>query len=129
MSTASVSASLDSLVKIPERFEKWQRLDDSEPFAQLHRNFWGKSMAEEEKAWHEQQSISDPSSNNQSPEEKSGENTLESKDDDITPGCYVLDIDNELIGIKRIWVRVSPFTMGEINIVFTNLLGRIYPHL
>lgn len=86
-------------------------------------------MAEEEKAWHEQQSISDPSSNNQSPEEKSGENTLESKDDDITPGCYVLDIDNELIGIKRIWVRVSPFTMGEINIVFTNLLGRIYPHL
>ncbi|KAF8460690.1 hypothetical protein DFH94DRAFT_700271 [Russula ochroleuca] len=64
-------------------------------------------MAEEEKAWHEQQSISDPSSNNQSPEEKSGENTLESKDDDITPGCYVLDIDNELIGIKRIWVRAE----------------------
>jgi hypothetical protein len=42
--------SLSSVVTIPKRLEKWRRLDDSEPLAQLHKKFWAKTVAQEEEA-------------------------------------------------------------------------------
>jgi hypothetical protein len=100
--TASES-SLASVVFIPERLGKWQRLDDSEPLAQLHKTFWGKSMpiAEEELR------VEKPLASNPS-------------ESDSTETGYVLDIDNQAINIKRIWVRVSVFTLDKFCTLFTN---------
>jgi hypothetical protein len=104
--TASES-SLASVVFVPGRLEKWQRLDDSEPIleplAQLHKTFWGKSMpiAEEELR------VEKPLASNPS-------------ESDSTETGYVLDIDNQAINIKRIWVRVSVFTLDKFSTLFTN---------
>jgi hypothetical protein len=96
------ASSLDSIISDPECIEKWRRLSDSHPLAQLHAKFWGKDLAEEEEAWRaKQQSTSDPSDDESE------------DDDDITSGCYVLDIDNYDMSMKSIWVRVSAFTLGE----------------
>jgi hypothetical protein len=110
MSTPSATSisSFASLVHIPDGVEKWKMLDDSEPLAQLHKMFWGKTMAEEKESTH--QSTSDPSNNNQKPDGESDYDTDESEDDDISSSCYVLNIDNKAIKIQRIWVRVSAFT-------------------
>jgi hypothetical protein len=84
-------------------------------------------MAAEKVAWRvKQQSTSYPSDNN----------TDECEDDDIHEregddkyGHYVLDIGIKAIKIRRIWVRVSVLTMGEMSTVFTNLAGRIHSDL
>lgn len=43
------------------------------------------------------------------PEEEAwrDDNPTENEDDDIKPGCHILDLDNKEIWIKKIWVRVS----------------------
>ena len=114
------TSSLASVVSIPEGLEQW-RLCDDKLLGKLHAKCWGKSMAEEEEAWRaEQQSTSGPGDNNQSEDE--------SEDDDIISGCYVLDFDTGY-SIRRLWVRVSVFTLGEISMAFANLIGRIHPDL
>jgi hypothetical protein len=111
----SSESSLTSVVSIPEFLEKWKRVADHNPLAQLHSRFWGTSMQEEEEAWR---------ANNRKPNENVGNGIDESEDDeddDIIPGCYVLDINNDAICIKRIWVRVSVFLLGKTSGVFTNM--------
>jgi hypothetical protein len=130
----SSESSLTSVVSVPQCVEKWVRLD-GHPLAQLHSRFWGTSMQEEEEAWRAKERLNaapaGPSDNNRKPNENPGNGTDESEDDDddITPGCYVLDINNDAIRIKRIWIRVSVFLLGDLSGVFTNMIGRIYPHL
>jgi hypothetical protein len=110
MSTSSPApASLASVVVIPKQHvEEWRMLDSYELLAQLHAKFWGRGMPEDD-AWCDD----DPT---------------ESEDDDIKPGCHVLDIDNGAItGMKEIWVRVSVFSVDESSVthwhVFTNFVG------
>jgi hypothetical protein len=105
MSTSSPApASLTSVVVIPKyHLEEWNRLGDSEPLAQLRAKFWGRGMPEEE-AWRDD----DPTEN---------------EDDDIKPGCRILDLDNEAIWLKRIWVRVSMGEISSVTPVFTNFVG------
>ena len=92
--------SLDSVV-FPERIDRWTKLCDNQPLAQLHVKFWGKSMAEEEEAWHARQ--------------HSTSNLSNSENDDIQPGCYVLNINNDAIKMRSIWVWVSEFRLGKIS--------------
>ena len=73
-------------------------LDDDKPLAKLHTRFWGKGVLGEEKAWRDEEQ--------QQQSGDSGPGPSESDDDADKPGCYVLDIDNEAIKIRRIWVRV-----------------------
>ena len=106
MSTSSPApASLASVVVIPERHVKgWIILDSSELLAQLHAKFWGTGMPEDD-AWRDD----DPT---------------ESEDDDIKPGCRVLDIDNEAVTeMKEIWIRVSVFTIGESSVTPWSLIS------
>jgi hypothetical protein len=71
---------------------------------QLHAKFWGTGMPEDD-AWRDD----DPT---------------ESEDDDIKPGCRVLEIDNEaIIPMKKIWVRVSAFTIGESSVTPCSLIS------
>jgi hypothetical protein len=51
------------------------------------------------------------------------DNDNDNDDDDTIPGCYVLDFNNDGIGIKRIWVRVSVFLFGKTSGVFMNMIG------
>ena len=92
--------SLDSVV-FPDQIDRWTKLCDNQPLAQLHIKFWGKSMAEEEEAWCARQ--------------HSTSNLSNSENDDIQPGCYVLNIDNDAIKMQSIWVRVSEFRLGKIS--------------
>jgi hypothetical protein len=109
----SSESSLTSVASLPQFVEKWERLDDREPLTQLHSRFWGTStMQEEEEEWRaKERSTSAPGNNRK----KSGNGTDKSDDDDeeITPGSYVLNINNDARGIKRIWVCVSVFLLGK----------------
>jgi hypothetical protein len=125
-------STLASVVSIPEFLEKWEKVDDDYPLAQLHSKFWGTSMQEEEDAWRAKERLTPtPSDDNRKPNEKPGNGTDESEDDDddIIPGCYVLDINNDGIEFKSIWVRVSVFLLGKLSGVFMNVVGRIYSDL
>jgi hypothetical protein len=128
----SSESSLTPVVSVPQYEKKWERLDDH-PLVQLHSRFWGTSMQEEEEAWRAKEGLTaapGSSDNNRKPNEKPGNGTDKSEDDgDITPGCYVLDINNDAINIKRLWVSVSVFLLGKMSGVFTNMTGRIYPDL
>lgn len=131
---ATPQSSLDSVVSIPEglELEKWRKLSDNHSLAQLHTQFWGKSMVEEEAGCNKQESTSTPtgSDNNQ----RSSDDTIETKGDeydkhdDIIPGCHVLDLDGKDYWIQRMWVRVSVSTKCMMT-VFTNLVGRIHTNL
>ena len=79
-------------------------LNSSSSLAQLHTKFWGTGMPEDD-GWRDD----DPT---------------ESEDDDIKSGCRVLDIDNEAITeMKKIWVRVSVFTIGESSVTLCSLIS------
>jgi hypothetical protein len=122
MSTSSPApASLNSVVVIPEEdFKGWRKLNSSEPLARLHAKFWGRGMPEENE-WRD--------------DDPTGSEVCVDDEDDIRPGCRVLDIDNEaIVELKEIWVRVSVFTIGGSSVsvsesVFTNFVGRISPNL
>ena len=114
MSTSiPVPASLASVVAIREHhLKEWNRLDDSEPLAQLCAKFWGTGMQEDEQWCDEQLSTSDET------------DPTESEDDDLKPCCHVLDIDNESITkMKTIWVRVSVSTIGVVSVTLYSLIS------
>jgi hypothetical protein len=101
MAKITTSASITSVVFIPEGLEKWRKLSDNQSLSMLHAAYWGKSMTEEE-AWRvEQRWTSHPS-------ESKGHDADESED----KTGYVLDINSDAIDIKSILVRVSVLTLG-----------------
>ena len=66
-------------------------------------------MEEEEEAWRAKEGFTS-GDNDQKPNEYPGNGTDESEDDnEIKSGCYALDINNDAISTKRIWIRVSDF--------------------
>jgi hypothetical protein len=111
-----------SVLKIPRHSEEWRKLPSEDPMAQLHAKFWGVSLAPEVETWrNEQQSTSDHS------DEISGGDIDEDEDDDIIPGCCILNLNSDAIEYERIWVRVSVFRFDETGIVLTKLAGRLHP--
>jgi len=105
MSTSS--ASLASLVYVPERLKHWTRLDDIEPLGKLHTRFWGIPITR-----HVQQQSSDPS-------EGEDKHTDMSEEDD-TKGGYVLEIHNAAIHMKRIWVRAEYIRIYDFLVDYYN---------
>jgi hypothetical protein len=92
--------------------------------AQLHAEFWGISITLELEVEASPVEQGTPSGRM---DESSDSNTDEGEDDDIIPGCGVLHFDSPLIPYDSIWIRVSVFM--AINILLTNLVGRINPNL
>ena len=114
MSTSSPApASLASVVDIRKHhLNEWNRLDDSEPLAQLRAKFWGTGMQEDEQ-WRDEELLTSDESD-----------PTESDDDDLKPCCHVLDIDNKSVTrMKTIWVRVSVFTIGVISVTLYSLIS------
>jgi hypothetical protein len=63
-------------------------LESFDPLSRLHAKFWGTSMEEEERQWRASQATAGDNFTGNSTEE----------DDDILPGCYLLDITLESPG-------------------------------
>ena len=88
----------------------WQKLRDTDPFTLFHAKFWGKSMAVEEQEWRSVQS-GDPA---RAREDQDGDDPMGDdvdEDDDIIPGCYLLDlgIDGTKIWIRADYIRIYNF--------------------
>jgi hypothetical protein len=104
MST-STSTSLASIVYFPKRIQGWDKLEDDDELVELHAKFWGKGMVQEE-----------ASGQTSYLSEREAVDIDESIEDDTKTG-YVLVLDNEASPNRRIWVRVSAFTQGEIGTI------------
>jgi hypothetical protein len=88
-------------------------------------------MKEEEEAWRAKERrtfapCDDEWKPNQKPGNVSGTDQSEEDDEEIIPGCYALEINNDGIWIKSIWVRVSAFLLDRVSGVLMNVIGRIY---
>jgi hypothetical protein len=127
MSLQQVSGStFASIVKIPSYMKPWPIVDGDQPLALLHAKFWGKSMADEEQEWLNAQ-LADPAMGSelglgdQEVEERMydvvdermvvdetvDDATTTHPDDDIIPGCYMLDIGIDGIQFSKIWIRAE----------------------
>ena len=149
MSTTTPFSSLASIVPDPEDTDTWRKLQDSKPLVKLHAKFWGKGMVQEEASGQTSdlserevldvdESIKDDTDEGMEDDTDEGmeDDTDESMDDDTdesieddTKTGYVLVLDNEAFPNRKIWVRVSAFTQGEIGTVFTKSAGGLYPYL
>jgi hypothetical protein len=90
--TMSKLSSLASVV----RNRTWKADDDETPLALFHKKFWGKSMKDEESEWHRSQIKIDQD-----------QDEITDMDDDIVPGCYVLDISIPGMQVSQLWIRAD----------------------
>ena len=88
---------LDQLYE--DRYGVWYKHPDDSKFARLHTKFWGKSMLGEGEEW--QGSDSNSMHGSYDP------------DDDVGPGCFVLDIGFEDLRLQNIWVRSEYLRMYD----------------
>jgi hypothetical protein len=109
-----------SIVYSPERLGPWHKLGNDEIPAQLHAKFWGKSMVDEEQEWRSAQSPVPAIGGELEDERQDGDELMDEPrdermddgertdlDDDILPGCYVLDIGIAGLGFPKIWIRAE----------------------
>jgi hypothetical protein len=114
----SMSQSGSSLTSVvgsrPEDLARWdsRSADIPEELVELHKRFWGKSMADEERAWRTQKPIPDSDGDKGKfhgdigQDEGMDVDASMDEDSDINPGCYVLDFGIPEILQTPIWIRV-----------------------
>jgi hypothetical protein len=72
--------------------ESWEKLEDDHPFSKLQLVFWGEKIEDDAKQWRG--------------ESQSSTGVENDEDDDIGPGCYVLNLDDDLqLKNSKMWVR------------------------
>jgi hypothetical protein len=116
-STLEFESTLASVVGSPDlgssHYSKWlsKRLPDDDPFNLFRVKFWGQSLAEEEQVWREAHPATGGGlrGKDQDGDESMGEGggEITDVDDDIIPGCYLLDLDIETINPMKIWIRAD----------------------
>ena len=111
-----------------DRFVQWRaRRVQSDPIAELHTKFWGKS-ADEEKEWRNAQppsltgDLEDEGHDRDDKMDRDGDGDGDGdagmvqgmvqgdgsdKDDDVIPGCYMLDIGIEGLEFSKMWIRAE----------------------
>jgi len=91
------------------------------PLALLHAKFWGRSMVDEEQVWCNSQPLTLAIGNESRDKDQDGDEFMDKcsdrtvdegqgtdlDDDDIIPGCYLLDIGIEGLNITKLWVRAE----------------------
>ena len=115
----------ESVVKIPSYMKPWLIVDGDSTLALLHAKFWGKSMEDEEQEWLTAQAIPATGSefglgDREGEERMHGvvdekmivddtidEATTTDPDDDIIPGCYMLDVGIDGIPLPKFWIRAE----------------------
>jgi hypothetical protein len=100
--SSQLSATLSSIVRTVTGHALEDRdvhkHDSSSVLFQFHSKFWGTSMAVEESEWLTQKSVSDLV-------ESDGDRM--DVDNQIDPGCYMLDIGIQDIPLQNIWIRTD----------------------
>ena len=95
------SAMSESLSPPASTVHRLKAEDDETPLALFHKKFWGKSMKDEESEWRRSQiRIVDQ-------DQDQDQNNTSDMDDDIVPGCYVLDISIPGIRLSHLWIRAD----------------------
>jgi len=132
MSSQQVSEStFASIVKIPSYMQLWPILDEDQPLSLLHAKFWGENMADEEQQWLIAQQASPATGSEYGLRDQEGEERMDAvvdemvvdetavvdetmdkattrdPDDDIIPGCYMLDIDIHGLKFSKLWIRAE----------------------
>jgi hypothetical protein len=69
---------------IPRYGAQWEKLDDNDALMQLHRKFWLQGIKNKLLCIHDAE---------------------EGNDDDIGPGCYLLDLEVPELGRSMLWIR------------------------
>jgi hypothetical protein len=118
-SSTPSESSLASVVHLSGQLDPLLKLGYDQPFSQLHKKYWGIFLNPEDEA----------GSVKQNSVESSKDDTDESGDADIIPGCSILHFDHPNVPLKRIWIRVSVSISAKITIVLTTLVGRLYSDL
>ncbi|EDR03255.1 uncharacterized protein LACBIDRAFT_307487 [Laccaria bicolor S238N-H82] len=111
-----------SIVEISSYMQPWPILYENHPLAQFHAKFWGKNMADEEKQWLDAQKASPATGSEFGLRNQVGEDAVVNEkmvvdvtmdeattmdpDDDIIPGCYMLDIGIDGL-ISKLWIRAE----------------------
>jgi len=91
-----------------ERWGPWFKLTDDEDLPQLHTKFWRKSMVSEEAEWRgSQKSVGDDSGDMSDGEVDPMDVDMDEQDDEIGPGCYVLNMGIETLPHSKIWIRTD----------------------
>lgn len=118
-----VGLTLAGVVRFAAHAQAWTKLSDDEPFSQFQAEFWGKSMEDEEQEWVKTQT----QDRSKDDDLDGGDDAMDDGDDDtgsmgngddmndtnvddeFTPGCYVLNTDNNpfLPGVPQIWIRAD----------------------
>jgi len=105
---------LAGVVRFAAHAQPWTKLSGDEPFSQFQAKFLGKSMGDEEEEWLKTQS-QDRSKDDglddgdDAMDDAEDTNNDANVDDEFTPGCYMLDTDNNpfLPRVPRIWIRAD----------------------
>ena len=92
----------------------------SDHLAQFHTKFWGKSMEEEEEEWrnaqpppltgdegHDRDDKMDGDRDGDAGMDEDEGMDQGDKDNDVIPGCYMLDISIEGLEISKMWIRAE----------------------
>jgi hypothetical protein len=81
------NATLASVFRFKNDSRSWKKLNNSEIYFKLQSAFWGKKIEDDAQRW------------------RGSQPAMEDDDDnDIGPGCYVLDLNIEL-KCSKLWVR------------------------
>jgi hypothetical protein len=89
---------LSSIVRDPKDLTRLEMLNvRHNDLAQFHSKFWGKSMKVEENEWFSTQTV----------EVRSEFEDPTDQNNDIIPGCYMLNIGIEGFAYPKIWVRAE----------------------
>ena len=116
---ASVIGSPDLGEWHSKMFVQWSSnlLPKDHLLALFHAKFWGKSMVEEEQEWRNAQRPTPAIGGelggdgvervDEDVDERMDEGERTELDDDIPPGCYVLDIGIPGLGFPKIWIRAD----------------------
>jgi hypothetical protein len=95
----SEASSLNSVVRV----QTWLKIDDDVPLAMFHEKFWGKSMKDEEAEWcrgYTERGFRDEGGKRMELDEDERLDV----DDDMIPGCYVLDVGVDGLGMSSLWI-------------------------
>jgi len=112
--------------------QPWTILEKDEPLAMLHEKFWDKNMAVEGQQWLKAQQASPATGSEFGLRDQEGEERMDAvdnekmvadetavvdetmdeattidPDDDIIPGCYMLDIDIDGLELPKLWIRAE----------------------
>ena len=106
-----LGSDLASVVLFLEDMMPWSPLKKRDLLTQVHAKFWGTDMAGEEQRWRDSQPEIGANEGQDHDEEMNvGSDDVSgvsgwTNDEEITPGCYALDISVMGVALSKLWIH------------------------